>query len=142
VLSLNFVQPRPYKKAKDQKQSHLDKFFAGYPMFSYDPQANVSAQYSAMCRKYFGETRKIKGGGVIITKRGIVDPEDAPTARNAAYAAFDAAMSATFGDIYGTEVNDIGNWHSLCIVLDITPIPQTLYACRAVSISLLFVALI
>ncbi|KAJ7096980.1 hypothetical protein C8R43DRAFT_261975 [Mycena crocata] len=44
-------EPPVAKKAKPQ--THLEKFFAGYPRFYYDPTAPVSAQYNAMCRMYF-----------------------------------------------------------------------------------------
>ncbi|KAJ7111732.1 hypothetical protein C8R44DRAFT_252444 [Mycena epipterygia] len=111
-------EPHPAKKSKIQ--NHLEKFFADYPRFRYDPALPVSAQYNAMCRLYF------PGRGPIKTERGAnADPQ-----RTAAYAKFRKAMVLTFNDIYGTDVNDLGNWQSLCRLLELDPIPQTLWACR------------
>ncbi|KAJ7096979.1 hypothetical protein C8R43DRAFT_907727 [Mycena crocata] len=45
---------------------------------------------------------------------------------------YQRAMTLTFADIYGQEVNDLGNWQSLCRVLDLDPIPQTLWECQTV----------
>ncbi|KAJ7455117.1 hypothetical protein FB451DRAFT_1516799 [Mycena latifolia] len=40
-------------------------------------------------------------------------------------------MALTFADIYGTDVNNLSNWQSLCTVLELEPVPQTLWECRA-----------
>ncbi|KAJ7679434.1 hypothetical protein DFH06DRAFT_511301 [Mycena polygramma] len=114
-------KPRPVKKLK--KQTHLEAFFANYPRFHYDPTAPVSAQYDAMCRMYFSRPKY---------EHGTVKSErESKAAREAAYAGYQLAMARTFAEIFGEDVNDLGNWQSLCRVLEIDPVPQNLYACRA-----------
>ncbi|KAJ7737824.1 hypothetical protein DFH07DRAFT_93532 [Mycena maculata] len=118
-------EKHPAKKPKSEPkpQTHLEKFFARYPRFTYDPTAPVSAQYDALCRVYGFFRPKTEQGYT-----GMVKPEDRE--RKAAYAGFQQAMAATFGDVYGTDVNDLGNWQSLCQVLEIHPVPQRLRECR------------
>ncbi|KAJ6576979.1 hypothetical protein DFH09DRAFT_813114, partial [Mycena vulgaris] len=40
------------------------------------------------------------------------------------------AMAKTFADIFGTDVHDLFNWQSLCTVLELEPIPKTMWECR------------
>jgi hypothetical protein len=112
-------------RKKPKPQSHLELFFAGYPRFRYDPTAPVSAQYDALCRLYGFFRPKVERGTM---------KSERDTAREVAYAGFQRAMARTFAEIFGTDVNDLGNWQSLCRVLEVDPIPQTLWACRAVGI--------
>ena len=53
--------------------------------------------------------------------------------KKAARKAFGIAMKKEFDDLYGSDENDINNWHKLCHVLRINPVPDTLRECRAVS---------
>jgi hypothetical protein len=46
---------------------------------------------------------------------------------------FNLAMKREFDSIYGSDEKEIGNWHKLCHVLKIVPVPNTLQKCRAVS---------
>ncbi|KAJ6554880.1 hypothetical protein B0H19DRAFT_1154728 [Mycena capillaripes] len=117
-------EPRALKKPK--QHTHLELFFAGYPRFQYDPAAPVSAQYDALCRVYgFFRPRIESAGGAIKSERQL------KAARDTAYAGFQRAMARTFAEKFGTDVNDLGNWQSLCRVLEIAPVPQKMWACRA-----------
>ncbi|KAF8268757.1 hypothetical protein EI94DRAFT_1726967 [Lactarius quietus] len=40
-------------------------------------------------------------------------------------------MKQEFDDLYGSDENDIKNWHNLCHVLRIDPVPDILRECRA-----------
>ncbi|KAF8155206.1 hypothetical protein K438DRAFT_1621998 [Mycena galopus ATCC 62051] len=92
-------------------QCPLDSFFAGYPRFKYDSNAPVSAQYQALCRLY-GFSRK-------------------PPHVSRVHADYQLALTQAFEAIYGKDVNNLGNLQSLSRVLEIDPIPQTVWACQA-----------
>jgi hypothetical protein len=53
--------------------------------------------------------------------------------RKAAREAFQFALKMEFNELYGSNENDINNWHKLCHVLRIDPAPDTLLECRTVS---------
>jgi hypothetical protein len=38
-----------------------------------------------------------------------------------------------FNAVYGTDVNNLGNWQSLCHIVRIAPVPDDLHACREAS---------
>lgn len=42
------------------------------------------------------------------------------------------ALVLDFNHMFGTDVNDIRNWHKLCRTINIHPIPEGLQACREV----------
>ncbi|KAJ7036883.1 hypothetical protein C8F04DRAFT_953205 [Mycena alexandri] len=121
LISQRFVtfvfQCPALKKAK--AQTHLESFFAGYPRFNYNPAAPVSAQYDALCRLYNWPK----------SERGATKSERSP--REIAYAGYQLAMARTFRDIFGNDVDDLGNWQSLCRVLELDVIPQSLWGCQA-----------
>jgi hypothetical protein len=48
-------------------------------------------------------------------------------------------MRMKFDDLYGSDENDIQNWHKLCHDLKIDPPPATLQGCRDVCLSSLTV---
>jgi hypothetical protein len=47
---------------------------------------------------------------------------------------FNFAIKKEFDNLYGSDENDIKNWHRLCHVLKIDPVPVTIGECRAVSL--------
>ena len=57
---------------------------------------------------------------------------DDPEKKNACHH-FNVAIKEEFNDLYGSDENDIENWHKLCRVLKIDPVSETLQGCRAVS---------
>ncbi|KAJ7232324.1 hypothetical protein B0H12DRAFT_1029036, partial [Mycena haematopus] len=89
----------------------LESFFAGYPLFQYNPTMPVSAQYRALCHLYG-------------FRRG--DPD-----ADAAYAGYQIAMTKAFESFFGTDVNDLGTLQSLCRVLELDPIPDTVWGCQS-----------
>ncbi|KAI0263443.1 hypothetical protein BC834DRAFT_313574 [Gloeopeniophorella convolvens] len=88
----------------------IDRFFAQYPEFPFNPARSPTFQLRDLCNR----------------KRWERKDSECETARHA----FRAAMKEDFNDIYGLDEHDINNWHRLCLVLDIEPLPQTLAECR------------
>ncbi|KAJ6545454.1 hypothetical protein B0H19DRAFT_284131 [Mycena capillaripes] len=108
---------------KPEPQTHLEQFFARYPLYQYDPSAPVSAQYQAMCRKYDFPRPRFMNSGETKSEQELE--------ADAARAGFRLAMVRTFNDLFGTDVDDLKNWQSFCTVLEISPVPTKLRACRA-----------
>jgi hypothetical protein len=50
--------------------------------------------------------------------------------REEAREGFKGALVQGFNQMYGTDVNDIESWQSLCCVVGITPVPDELNECR------------
>ncbi|KAF7337321.1 Zinc finger, C2H2-like [Mycena sanguinolenta] len=101
-------QPLPLKKFKIS--CPLEEFFADYPDFDYDATLPVSAQYGALCRLYG-------------FRRGNPDAE-------VAYQGYQRALTRAFQTFYGTDVDDLATLQSLCRVLEVAPIPQTVWDCQ------------
>lgn len=91
----------------------LELFFSQFPEFQYQPGRSSVAEFHRLCKKYGWE----KG-----------DPE-----KDVARYEFNLAMKKEFDSLYGSDEKDIHNWHKLCYVLSIDPVPDTLEECRAVS---------
>ena len=92
--------------------NHLQRFFARYPSFPFDPFAPANIQFGDL-RCHFGWGREDEEW-----QRAKCDYKD--------------ALVHEFNQIYGTNENDIQSWHALCRVLGLYPIPQGLNACREV----------
>ncbi|KAI0071284.1 hypothetical protein K474DRAFT_1669145 [Panus rudis PR-1116 ss-1] len=88
----------------------LNAFFARYPPFRYNPSVPASNEFHRMCRTFDWA-------------------KDNP-AQKEAWKGFREAMVQQFNQIYGMDENNITNWQFLCQVLRISPIPDSLYACR------------
>jgi hypothetical protein len=54
--------------------------------------------------------------------------------RKEARNAFKDAMVLQFNSMYGTNVHEIENWHTLCIALGIEPLPTTIDDCKKVGV--------
>ncbi|KAH9985888.1 hypothetical protein BJV74DRAFT_846098 [Russula compacta] len=108
----------------------LEKFFSQYPKFRHQPLNSPVDEFNRLCREYGwgkgGSKKKSNPKKKDDPKKG-VDPEKAAARRN-----FQTAMQKEFKRLYGSDEKDINNWHSLCHVLKINPVPDTLPGCRAV----------
>jgi hypothetical protein len=91
----------------------IESFFAQYPAFDYCKEYPIVEEFYRMCDSFGWEK----------------DDEE----KKAAQFGFKTAMVLAFNALYGTDVNDIGAWHKLCVALDITPLPSGLKDCRNVS---------
>ena len=94
-------------------ETPLEGFFSQYPNFQYQPSNSPVIEFNRLCKSYKWEKD---------------DPE-----KDAAREAFHVAMKREFDDLYGSDEHDVNNWHKLCYVLRIDPVPDTLRDCRAVS---------
>jgi hypothetical protein len=94
-------------------ESPLKGFFSKYPKFQYRPSKSLVAEFDRLCKLYGWEQG---------------DPK-----WKFARKAFHNAMKEEFNDLYGSDEHDIKNWHKLCHVLRINPLPDTLRESRAVS---------
>ena len=91
----------------------LEIFFSQYPEFRYWPGKSSVSEFHRLCRQYGWE-------------------KDGPEKEVARYE-FNIAMKKEFDSLYGSDEKDISNWHKLCYILSIDPVPETLRECRAVS---------
>jgi hypothetical protein len=90
----------------------LTAFFAEYQEFDYNPSASATEEFERLSR--------LKGWG----KRS--------KRRKHAKAAFRAGLVDQFNTSYGTDVNDIANWHAIMTRLGIDPLPDTVSECKKV----------
>ncbi|KAG2121769.1 hypothetical protein DEU56DRAFT_746514, partial [Suillus clintonianus] len=88
----------------------LDDFFASYPEFEYDPSASASLEFYRMCDQFNW------------------DREDEE--KEKASSDFKDALVQQFNHIYGTDADDLTSWRTLCQVVRISPIPESLMSCR------------
>jgi len=93
----------------------LERFFSRYPKFKYQPRNSSVTEFSRLCKEYGWK----KDG-----------PKKDP-AQDAARHEFSLAMGKEFDSLYGSDEKDINNWHKLCYILSIDPVPDTLHECRA-----------
>jgi hypothetical protein len=94
-------------------ETPLERFFSKYPNFQFQPLNSPVVEFDRLCKLHRWKRRN--------------------TERELAHEAFHIAMKMEFDDLYGSDVHDIKNWHKLCHVLRISPVPDTLRECRAVS---------
>ncbi|EKM75956.1 hypothetical protein AGABI1DRAFT_45540 [Agaricus bisporus var. burnettii JB137-S8] len=90
----------------------LAAFFVQYPDFNYNPAASAT--------KEFDRLSKFEGWGKSSRRKKI--------SKNA----FKNGLVAQFNTSYGTDINDIANWHAIMTRLKITPLPDTVSACKKV----------
>ncbi|KAF8879697.1 hypothetical protein BD779DRAFT_1122640 [Infundibulicybe gibba] len=88
---------------------HLDEFFAQYPDFPYNSGESATTEYRRM-RRHFRWGNSEEGD---IAKQKFQD-----------------ALTREFNSLYGQDIGDINSWRRLCHVIDIQPIPETLFVCR------------
>lgn len=91
---------------------HLQDFFSDFKLFTYNPAEAATEEFHRLGQVYGWEW----------------ESEEREEARQR----FKDAMVQEFNAIYGTDENDINSWYGLCRVLNISPIPETLEACREV----------
>jgi hypothetical protein len=91
----------------------LKDFFSQYSNFQFQPSNSPVAEFRRLCDTY--EWKR-----------------DSPE-KKIAHTEFSIAMKKEFSNLYGSDEKDIRNWHRLCYVLRIDPVPETLQKCRTVS---------
>jgi hypothetical protein len=111
-----------HERSQTYAQTPLDTFFATYPKFEYDSSASAPLEFYRMCDE-FGWDRENKE-------------------REQASRDFKDALVKQFNDIYGTNVNDLTSWRTLCQIVHVSPIPDTLESCREVEAYFVIVCVI
>jgi len=101
---------RSTERSKTYTQTPLDEFFARYPEFEYSSSASASLEFYRLC-DYFDWDREDE-------------------ARQCAHNDFKDALVQQFNHIYGTNQDDFTSWRTLCQIVHILPIPDTLQSCR------------
>ncbi|KAG1734508.1 hypothetical protein EDB19DRAFT_1639041 [Suillus lakei] len=99
-----------HKHSQTYTQTPLDNFFATYPKFEYDSSASASLEFYRMCDK-FGWNKENEE-------------------REQASCDFKNALVQQFNYIYGIDVDDLTSWRTLCQIVRVSPIPDTLKSCR------------
>ncbi|KJA22723.1 hypothetical protein HYPSUDRAFT_138949 [Hypholoma sublateritium FD-334 SS-4] len=92
------------------RKSPLATFFGRYDGFRYNRSESASSQFYRLCdfKKW---------------------PKYASQRMNA-HADFKQALTNQFNLNYGTNVDDLGSWQSLCMHIGIKPIPDDLEECK------------
>ncbi|RDB14552.1 hypothetical protein Hypma_016592 [Hypsizygus marmoreus] len=89
--------------------NHLQAFFDGYPEFTYNPSNPATSEFNRMAR--------------------LLQWSQYERNENKDY--FKDALVKEFNTIYGTDENSLESWQTLCRVLNITPVPETLKTLRS-----------
>ncbi|KAG2338291.1 hypothetical protein BDR05DRAFT_969366 [Suillus weaverae] len=96
-----------------------------YYEMSSSPRVCYSYSQTASCR-FGSQCRFAHGEGFEVTND--VDRDDKE--REQASRDFKDALFQQFNEIYGTDVNNLTSWRTLCQIVHISPIPDTLESCR------------
>ncbi|KAG1728065.1 uncharacterized protein EDB91DRAFT_1350209 [Suillus paluster] len=99
-----------HKRPQTRTQTPLDQFFAKYPQFEYDSSESASLEFYRMCDEFDWDR----------------DDEE----REEASRYFKDAIVHQFNHIYGTDADNLTSWHTLCQIVQVSPVPDTLESCR------------
>ncbi|KAB5593125.1 hypothetical protein CTheo_3427 [Ceratobasidium theobromae] len=97
-------------KEEPPSQSNIQAFFSQYSTFEYNPSQPVMSEFERMCK--------------------IIDFKPFKSSQAEARKGMKDAMTKDFNALYGTDVNDLGAWQSLCRVLQFPTIPDNLVECQ------------
>ncbi|PPQ96285.1 hypothetical protein CVT26_005645 [Gymnopilus dilepis] len=101
--------------SRDSSRDPLGLFFARYPLFPYDSKKVPTHEFRRLC-SFFAWDKKSK-------------------VRALAYEDFKTALAKQFDHVFGTDVNSLASWQSLCARLGVDPIPDSLRKCKAACLS-------
>ena len=93
-------------------QSHVSQFFLSYPNFTLDRDAPPTREFLRL--------------------KSLNHWENGDEAYIEARERFADALAEDFNAKYGTDIDSIDHWHTLCHVLRIDPVPEGISACRKV----------
>ena len=97
---------------RTMSQSHVSRFFLLYENFTLDRDASPTREFLRLRRLNHWQN----------------DDEAYIEARER----FSDALAEDFNTKYGTDIDNIDHWHTLCYVLKIDPVPEGISACRKV----------
>jgi hypothetical protein len=101
-------------KEEPLSQSNIQAFFSQYSTFKYDSSQPVMSEFYRMC-----DTTNLT---------------PFKSSKEQAREEIRDALTKDFNALYGTDVNDLGAWQSLCRVLQFDTIPEDLNKCKEVNI--------
>ena len=107
------TQTSESKQRPNNKDQPLKKYFSQHSKFQYQPRNSPTAEFNRLCKEYQWKQ----------------DSEEKKAARDE----FNLALIEEFNSLYGSDEKDIKNWHNLCHVLRIDPVPSKIKECREVS---------
>ncbi|KAJ7486357.1 hypothetical protein B0H11DRAFT_1721549, partial [Mycena galericulata] len=87
----------------------LQEFFSSYPKYKYDPSGPASQQFQQLRKVYRWDNKGVEA--------------------NEAYQGYNKALSLTFSEQYGDDVNSLANWQRLCRTVEI-PVRDSLEECK------------
>ena len=93
-------------------QSHVFQFFLSYPNFTLNRDAPPTREFLRL--------------------KGLNRWENGDEAYIEARERFADALAEDFNAKYGTDIDNIDHWQTLCHVLRIDPVPEGISACRKV----------
>jgi hypothetical protein len=94
--------------------AHVSLFFASYEYFEVNQDVTPTKEFSRL--------KQLNGW------------RDRDREYREARERFADALAADFNATYGTDMNSLENWHALCHVIGIDPIPEGISACRKVRV--------
>lgn len=100
------------KQEPINENQFLKKFFSQYPKFQYQPRISPITEFNRLCKEYRWK-------------------KDSPEKKDA-LCELNLALILIFNSLYGSDEEDINNWHKICHVVRIDPLPNTVEKCRAV----------
>ncbi|CAE6405088.1 unnamed protein product, partial [Rhizoctonia solani] len=99
------------KLPKPLERSSVQQFFNQFPYFPYDSSESVMWEYHCL--------RRTEGFKSL-----------SPQAQRKARRDLKVALTKDFGQLYGTDVNDLGALQTLCLVLGFEDVPNNLEKCQ------------
>ncbi|CAE6509048.1 unnamed protein product [Rhizoctonia solani] len=104
--------PDPYANSDEEldptqapPSTHVERFFAKYPLFKYNPSQHIMAEFYRLCALGIHRERTLQR--------------------------FRDALTQDFNEMYGVDEDDLGAWQRLCGAL-VTEIPDEIEACRKI----------
>lgn len=101
-----------HRKSYDTEASPIERFFASYPDFPYNPSQPAAEQYQSLSRAFRW-------------RRGDVEAE-------VAWAGFRLALVKEFNRLFGTDEDDLLAWQNLCAFVGVPGRFKTINECITV----------
>ncbi len=108
------TNPECKSTSPEPETEPIEAFFAKYPRFTHDKTLPLWGQFASLCKHYkWGKKTKEK---------------------KIARSSFGTAITSEFGRLCGTEDESLSSWQKFFRALDVSPTPDTICACRQVSV--------
>ncbi|KAK7686034.1 hypothetical protein QCA50_010846 [Cerrena zonata] len=88
---------------------HVEAFFAIYPGYYFDPMQPIMLQFETMAREMEFKKKEYREAKDDLREAMVLD----------------------FNDTFGEDESDLGAWQRLCIMLEVSPVPNNIRSCHA-----------